>query len=160
VLPRGISVLEIRLNEVQADEYVKALHRVAGQNPNGIFTGYVTGWLKAELFSNARLFVIPSALKSLPIALLEAMSYGIPCLASDIPAHREVVTHGLTGFLFPASNSQALTEAVRNLLSGEEATLRSVGERARQTVAREYDWERVADLTEELYRTLLRDKKQ
>ena len=42
-----------------------------------------------ELFSNAYLFCLPSTLEGLPIALLEAMSYGNCCVASDIPENLE-----------------------------------------------------------------------
>jgi glycosyltransferase involved in cell wall biosynthesis len=49
---------------------------LAGNNKNIIFTGFITGKLLYELFSNCYLFVFPSEVEGLPTALLEAMSYG------------------------------------------------------------------------------------
>jgi glycosyltransferase involved in cell wall biosynthesis len=45
----------------------------------------------SELYSNAGLFVLPSYHEGLPIVALEAMSYNLPILLSDIPANKEVV---------------------------------------------------------------------
>ncbi len=55
------------------------------------FPGFVYGARLASLFRNAALFVLPSDLEGLPIVLLEALGYGVPVLASDIPPNREVM---------------------------------------------------------------------
>lgn len=63
-----------------------------------IFTGELRGKRLAEIVRNAGLFVLPSCLEGLPLALLEAMRENIPVLASDIPIHRVLIGHdrGLT----------------------------------------------------------------
>jgi glycosyltransferase involved in cell wall biosynthesis len=58
--------------------------------PQVVHTGYITGDPLNQVFSHAGLFVLPSYHEGLPIALLEAMSFGLPVLVSDIPANREV----------------------------------------------------------------------
>jgi glycosyltransferase involved in cell wall biosynthesis len=63
--------------------------RMAGV-PRVVHTGYITGDPLNQVFSHAGLFVLPSCHEGLPIALLEAMSFGLPVLVSDIPANREV----------------------------------------------------------------------
>ena len=50
--------------------------------------GYVDGEFLRQLYSHARLFVLPSYNEGFPLVLLEAMSYHLPILASDIPANK------------------------------------------------------------------------
>mgnify|MGYP001163094267 CR=1 FL=1 len=52
--------------------------------------GFIKGEKLAQLYTYARIFVLPSTHEGLPIALLEAMSYNCPVLASDIPANKEI----------------------------------------------------------------------
>ena len=63
-----------------------------------VFTGELRGKRLAEIVRNAGLFVLPSCLEGLPLALLEAMRENIPVLVSDIPIHRVLIGHdrGLT----------------------------------------------------------------
>lgn len=154
VAPAGVRLV-VAGGSSATDDYVARLHRMAGADPNIIFTGYVTGQLKEELLSNALEFVIPSVLEGLPIALLEAMSYGLPCLASDIPPHREVITHGVNGYLFAADSKADLVRLLRHILTAPVEELSAVGEAAREHVRVEYDWERVVDQVEGVYRSLV-----
>lgn len=71
-------------------DYSKNLLQMASEDNRIILTGYITGEPLNQVYSHARLFVLPSYHEGLAISLLEAMSYGIPVLASDIPANKEV----------------------------------------------------------------------
>ena len=64
-----------------------------------------------ELFSNAAMYVQPSEIEGLSIALLEAMSYGLPCLVSDIPENREAI--GDCGLTFKSGDVIDLNEKLR-----------------------------------------------
>ena len=71
------------------DEYSRGLKQMAREN-GVVLTGFVKGRKLHSLLTNARCYVLPSSHEGLPIALLEAMSYRLPVIVSDIPANKEV----------------------------------------------------------------------
>lgn len=77
-------------NEFQSD-YVEYLKKVSGDDKNIIFTGAVYNDDKNMLLKECYAFCIPSTIEGLSITLLEAMSFGKICIASDIPANKEAL---------------------------------------------------------------------
>ena len=71
------------------DDYSRWLKQKAREN-GVVMTGYVRGRKLHSLLSNALCYSLPSSHEGLPIALLEAMSYGLPVITSAIPANLEV----------------------------------------------------------------------
>lgn len=71
--------------------YVERLHKLAEGNESIVFTGAIYGDEKDAILRNAYTFCIPSTIEGLSIVLLEAMSYKLPVIASDIDANRELL---------------------------------------------------------------------
>jgi glycosyltransferase involved in cell wall biosynthesis len=138
------------------DIYEKNLHRDAKSDSGIIFTGYVQGQEKQELFSNAKLFILPSEVEGLPIALLEGMSFGLPCLASDIPPHREVIQNNRNGYLFAQDSITDLQNKLENILAKSDSELAQIGIEAKQKVASDYNWNDLVVQTEQVYAELIR----
>ena len=90
-----------------------------------------------DVVAAADVFVFPSVYEGLGGALIEAIGLGLPVVASDIPALREVVRHGENADLVPPGDSAALTRAIVGLLSDPDR-LRSYSERSRQLFADEF----------------------
>ncbi|KPK84462.1 MAG: hypothetical protein AMJ81_05420 [Phycisphaerae bacterium SM23_33] len=132
--------------------YYGRLRDLAGADQRILFTGPVRGRLLEELFSNARLYVQPSQLEGLSLALLEAMSYGNGCLVSDIPENLEAI--GPAGWHFRSGSPDSLAERLGGLLDHREEAL-AAGQLARTRVQQHYNWDRVTDRLEALYRDLL-----
>lgn len=130
------------------DDYVKELEDLAAKNPNIILTGFQTGIILEELFSNAYCYVLPSESEGLPIALLEAASYGRALIASDIPANLEIVDE--CGVSFKNTNVDDLAKQIGILLDNPEQVA-ILGKQARKFVEQYYQWDDVAKRTLRLY---------
>ena len=71
----------------------------------------------AKFLAGADIFVMPSLWEGLPIALLEAMSAGLPVIATNVEGVEEVVTEGKNGLLVPVGDIRALSDAILRLLA-------------------------------------------
>ena len=129
--------------------------RAEAERRGVVMAGYVYGDALRELYSNARVFVQPSSLEGMPLTLLEAASYGVPLVASDIPVHREMLGKDQPGGrIFRSGDVGALRAALGRSLEAdavERPCAASLGDRLLST----YSWEATADATEESYRAAM-----
>jgi glycosyltransferase involved in cell wall biosynthesis len=132
------------------DKYSLDLKAKAGNNGNIILTGFLTGQPLQEIYSHAGFFVLPSYYEGLPIVLLEAMSYGLSCLASDIPANRNIALK--TERFFKAGNIEALSGKIKEFMNKPWTT--EDKERQLNLISSEYNWSRIADETFKVYRRI------
>ncbi len=82
-----------------------------------LFTGFVPDATLQALLRTVSVFVMPSRGEGFGLVYLEAMRAGLPCIASDRDAAREVVVHGETGFLVDPDDPEALVSAVAALVT-------------------------------------------
>ena len=118
-----------------SDDYAQQLRRHASAR-NG-FVDYVSGDTFAELLTNAILFVLPSDMEGLSLALLEAMSAGLCTLVSDIPENRELVDG--TGFTFKRGDVADLEHMLRFLIADREIR-EDAGRNAKRRIEDQYLW--------------------
>ena len=129
------------------DEYDRELKRRAASNPDIVLTGFLGGAELRAVFQHARMFVLPSSHEGLPISLLEALSYGLPCVASDIPAN---VSVGLeSDAYFELGDVDDLSTKMSAQL--DEPLTDSKRSTRRAWVAQTYDWQRIARQTVAVY---------
>ena len=88
-------------------------------------------------------------------AIMEAMSAGIPVVATDIPGTQDLITHGKTGLLFPVGDRAALARETNGLLN-DPALARQIGEAGRAYMASEFNVQTMIDRYAVLYRDLLK----
>lgn len=150
---RAISPCKWQLALVGAlgsDAYARAVASAASV-PGVVLAGFKQGEALREIYSHAGAFVLPSSHEGLPIVLLEAMSLGLPVLASDIPANLEV---GLEeGSYFPLGDVAELGRRMgRQVETSVDNAQRA---RWREFVARKYDWDQIAAQTLRVYASVL-----
>jgi glycosyltransferase involved in cell wall biosynthesis len=90
------------------------------------------------IYTSADVFVLPSLTEGHSKVLLEAMSCGLPCVASDVGGNRAILAGRGAGLLFDPGDAGALAAAIERVLT-HEAFARDLGERARAEVAERYD---------------------
>jgi len=115
---------------------------------------HTVGWIPqdevAALLRSASVFVLPSYYEAMPMALLEAMSAGIPVVTSRVGAIPEIVTDGVDGLLITAGDVSAITHAVKRILSDSELSA-EMGRAAQRKVRRCFSPEHIVQQVEQLY---------
>ncbi|MFI3189581.1 hypothetical protein BCS42_05790 [Crenothrix sp. D3] len=128
-------------------DYSEQLIKLAKDN-DIILTGFIKGEKLRQIYTHAALFVLPSYHEGLPIVLLEAMSYGLKVLVSNISAHIEVNLPD--NCYFDLGNVKKLAENIYKLLMSSELFDYS-------KLLVQYDWERIAMQTELVYQKTTSD---
>lgn len=133
------------------DDYSRSLRRHASDRIR--MFDWVSGDALDELLTNAMLFVLPSDMEGLSLALLDAMGAGLCVLTSDVPENLEVVEGG-AGFTFQNGNASDLADRLRFLISNP-AVREAAGKAARQRVEEQYQWTTIAADIENAYFELM-----
>ena len=112
----------------------------------------VTGWKEdvAPLLRGFDVFALPSRYEGLPLGLLEAMSAGLPIVATDVGSVAEAVEPEETGLLVPAGDSLALAAGAKRLLDDLELRTR-LGSQAREAWTAKFDVTPMVQAYEQLY---------
>jgi glycosyltransferase involved in cell wall biosynthesis len=110
--------------------------------------GWVSGEALDELLTNAMIFVLPSDMEGLSLALLDAMGAGLCVLTSDVPENFEAVEG--TGFTFRCGSAADLAERLRFLIANPAVRAAS-GKAARARIADQYQWQKIAEDIESAY---------
>jgi glycosyltransferase involved in cell wall biosynthesis len=113
---------------------------------------WVSGDALDELLTNAALFVLPSDLEGLSLALLDAMGAGICVLTSDVPENRELVEGA--GFTFKRGDIDDLERMLRWLLA-DPVVRQQAGQAAQKRIREAYLWPQIATEIEAIYRQVL-----
>jgi N-acetyl-alpha-D-glucosaminyl L-malate synthase BshA len=106
------------------------------------------------ILSCADLFVLPSAYESFGLAALEAMSCGLPVIATDAGGLKEVIRPGVDGWLCEVGDHTCMAERAIQILS-DEATRQKMGKAGRERAIKEFAPERIVPQYEQVYLKVL-----
>jgi glycosyltransferase involved in cell wall biosynthesis len=111
----------------------------------------------APYYAYANAFVLPSMSEGLPIALLEAMASGLPCIASDVGGIRTQIGSDAVR-LVPPGDNEALADAIIQLKQDEQGRL-ALARTGKNCVTRNFTWDRVVDRLLEVYNAIMASRR-
>ena len=107
-----------------------------------------------EVLGACDLFLLPSTAESFGMAALEAMASEVPVIATCAGGLPEVVDDGLTGYLLPVGDVEAMAERGIEILSDDELR-RKMGKRARELAVERFDEQKIVPVYREMYSRVL-----
>ena len=144
-----LAVRPLRLEIFGTGSLLEELQRQAA-GLDAQFHGFVEDLRDA--LSDLDVFVQPSRAENAPVAVLEAMTAGLPVVGTRVGGIPELVVDGETGILVPPSDPQALATALDSLANEQRRA--ELGQRGRERVTRHFSAEAMARRTVELYEEL------
>lgn len=126
--------------------------RDLGLRDTVVFTGRLSEHEMVEEYARANLAVVPSLYEGFGLPAIEAMACGVPVVSSDAGALPEVIgPRGEAGELVPAGNSEALADAITDLLAAPQKMAR-MGLQGRERAATRFAWKAAAETVTDIYR--------
>jgi glycosyltransferase involved in cell wall biosynthesis len=122
-------------------DYISRLINLSGRNSNVVFAGELRGSRLAEMVRGAGVFVLPSDLEGLPLAMLEAMRECVPVVASDIAPHQQLVGSD-RGTLFEAGDVNSCRLALKDAMARPQQ-IASMARTAQKYIQENYTWEKI-----------------
>ena len=108
------------------------------------------------LLSATDIFVLPSLWEGMPNAILEAMSFGIPVIATNVGGTPEIIKDGENGFLIPPENEYAIYEKIKYCLENQEK-IKIIGLNAKKETENKFSIEKMVKKLEAAYLLLVND---
>jgi len=141
-------------NEKWLLKLVPPLVDAYGLNSRIEFTGRVPTAELVRHYNEAKLLVTSSVHEGFGLPLAEAMACGTPTVATEIGAYKEIVEHGVSGWLVPPSNPQALADAIRMMWN--DASLRQrLSAGGRERIQQKFNWRKAAEETLAVYEEIV-----
>lgn len=114
------------------------------------FPGWVRGEEKETLLRESSIFLFPSYHEGMPMAVLEAMSYGLAVITTDVGGIPRLIQDGINGFCRKAGDVEGMSQALCRLLE-QESSARELGEKARRLAEENYGLEKHLQRLQEVY---------
>jgi len=110
-----------------------------------------------SIVSNLDVSVLSSTNEGFSNVIMESMAAGKPVVATKVGGSKEMVSDGITGYLVPPADSQAMAGAIINLLQNPDKAI-AMGSAGREVVQEKFTVETMVKKYEELYFSLLKDR--
>lgn len=139
--------------EGELKDSAKSLVKELGLSPYFNFVGWVNGEDKIKLLQETDIFVLPSYNEGLPLSILEAISYGIPIISTNVGSIDEAVKNEKNGYLVNPGDKVALSQAFIKLISSGE--IKSMGLESRNISKKHFNIDVYFENIINIYRKLV-----
>jgi glycosyltransferase involved in cell wall biosynthesis len=130
--------------------------KMQGIEDDLVWHGWVSKDRLREIYRSADCLVNPSLYEGMPNVVLEAVSCGLPVIASRVAGNDTVVRDGETGRLFKLDDPEAFQAALREMIADPERA-KKMGQKGLAWVREEFSWRRVAQAYADLFPCLTRE---
>ncbi|WP_425058548.1 UDP-N-acetylglucosamine--peptide N-acetylglucosaminyltransferase GtfA subunit [Sporomusa carbonis] len=152
-------MLSVQLDFIGTGEGEKELHRKISEEMPKLpiyFQGAVIN--PEEYYSRADCYLSTSRWEGMPLAVLEAMAWGLPVIATNVVGNKDIVRHGYNGFLFEVDQPEVAVQQIFTLMS-DRALYRQFSEQARNLTTEQFSAAKMAERTYNVYCDVLRYNK-
>lgn len=153
VIKEKDDVVLVIVGEGREQEKLTLLSERIGLKNRVIFYGFESNISK--IYSNLDFFVLPSLTEGTPMALLEAMAFGVPVIASNVGEVPKIIRDGENGILVEPGNHKMLAEKIAYVLT-HPSEARRMADAARKTIELEYDIRKWIRNIEGVYKEIVR----
>ncbi|MFR5190933.1 MAG: glycosyltransferase family 4 protein, partial [Clostridia bacterium] len=136
----------------ELEEKLKKLSEKLDINEYVEFMGYISYSDIMVLLQKSDIFVLPSYYEALGCVYLEAMSCAVPAIGCKNNGIDEIIIDGVNGYLVDNKNVDQIAECLRELMNQEKRL--AVGEKARESVIKKYQWKNSAENLAKIYHSL------
>jgi glycosyltransferase involved in cell wall biosynthesis len=151
----------LKLRIVGADTadtlYVKKYLHDVDKNNLVEYVGPVSDEQKHKEYLEADIFVFPTYVEDQSYAVMEAMSYGLPVIASNVGGVPSLITHEQNGYLVLPKDVDSLRQGIKKIISAPDLR-EKLGKNARKTIEQGFTWEIRSQEIVALYTTLVKAK--
>lgn len=154
---KGIDLLLKSVSELNDEGYAETIFfKLAGKGPlwetlqkeyplsNVEFLGFVSDKQLLELYASCHAFVLPTLFEGMPTVVLEAMTYSLPIIVTDVGATTELVD-STNGYIIERNNQTSLKNGIKNFVDLDNAKRKQLGQNSLQRVKQKFLWSIIAE---------------
>jgi len=141
-----------------AVEQLKQLLRAGNIETEVSFPGWVRGGDKEKLLRESGIFLFPSYHEGMPMAVLEAMAYGLAVVTTKVGGIPKLIEHGVSGYLYEPGDISGMAQGIKELIA-DDGLRRQMGMAAREKAIQCYSMEGHVKKLLELYERVLAESK-
>ena len=130
-------------------EYFKSLATEYNVADKVFFKGWVSGANKDDLLCNADIYFLPSYFEGLPMSILEAMSYGLPVISTNVGGIPELIIHEFNGMVHRPDDFDGFKKSILEL-KNSPALMRQM-EKNNLQIIRQFDIDEISEKLDDLY---------